>query len=205
LEPVFIAAKAFADYLNAKCFSGGIISMRYALSFVSMVMIIFAVGNAAPATAGEVFGGVLSHEVNTPFTLKTFESGVDFQIGYRADKIVNFPLIGGPSPYAFVSLNSAGDTSFAAAGLSWKLGKTLYVRPGIGLAVHTGKIPINGAGTKRIDLGSRILFEPEIGIGYQLNDRLSVEASWTHISNAQLLSGQNPGLDMIGLRAHIRL
>jgi lipid A 3-O-deacylase len=197
--------KAFVYYYGAECFSGGIIAMKYALSFATMTMIIFAAGSIKPAAAGEVFGGVLSHEVNTPFTLKTFENGVDFQIGYRADKIVNFPLIGGPSPYAFVSLNSAGDTSFAAAGLSWKFGKTLYIRPGIGLAIHTGKIPINGAGAKRIDLGSRVLFEPELGVGYQLNDRLSVEASWTHISNAQLLSGQNPGLDMIGLRAHIRL
>jgi lipid A 3-O-deacylase len=202
---VFIPAKAFAYYHGMKRFSGGIFAMKYALSLAALTMIVFSVVGTQPARAGEVFGGVLSHEVNTPFTLKTFESGVDFQLGYRGDKIVNFPLIGGPSPYAFVSLNSAGDTSFAAAGLSWKFGKTLYIRPGIGLAIHTGKIPINGAGTKRIDLGSRILFEPEIGVGYQVNDRLSVEASWTHISNAQLLSGQNPGLDMIGLRAHIRL
>ncbi len=166
---------------------------------------VIALGQAHPAMAGEVFGGVLAHEVDTPFTLTTFESGVDFQIGYRGDKIVGLPVIGGPSPYAFVSLNSVGDTSFAAAGLSWKIGKTLFVRPGIGLAIHTGKIPQNGPGTKRIDLGSRILFEPEIGVGYQINSRLSVEANWTHISNAQLLSGQNPGLDTIGLRAHIRL
>jgi lipid A 3-O-deacylase len=175
-------------------------------TFLSIAICGFAIVAATPpALAGEVFGGVLSHEVDTPFTLKTFESGADFQIGYRGDKIANFPLVGGPSPYAFVSINTAGDTNFAAAGLSWKIGKILYLRPGIGLAIHTGKIPKNGPGTRRVDLGSRVLFEPEIGVGYQVTDRISIEASWTHISNAQLLSGQNPGLDMIGLRAHLKL
>jgi lipid A 3-O-deacylase len=160
---------------------------------------------ATPAAAGEVFGGILAHEVNTPFTLKTGESGVDFQIGFRGAQIEALKTLGRPAPYIFASVNSAGDTSFVAAGLGWQIGKTVYVRPGIGLALHTGRIPQGTAGGRRVDLGSRLLFEPEISFGYRLSEKAAVELNWTHISNAQLLSGQNPGLDMIGVRARFKL
>jgi lipid A 3-O-deacylase len=66
--------------------------------------------------------------------------------------------------------------------------------------VHDGKIPRIDAGGRRVDLGSRILFEPEISVGYRVSRRVSAEAAWTHISNAQLFSKQNPGLDMMGVR-----
>jgi hypothetical protein len=66
-----------------------------------------------------------------------------------------------------------------------------------GIAVHTrsGDGVANGA---RTDLGSRLQFEPELGIGYRVSDRVTIEASWAHISNAQLLSRQNPGMDSVG-------
>jgi hypothetical protein len=157
---------------------------------------------AQPAYAQEVFTGVLAHEVDTPFTLKTRESGADIQLGYRGKRIEGLSAIGAPSPYIFGSVNTKGDTSFVAAGLSWKIGKTVYLRPAIGLALHDGPIPRVGLNGRRTDLGSRILFEPEIGLGVAISPRVSLEASWTHISNATLFSGQNPGIDMIGLRAN---
>ena len=56
---------------------------------------------------------------------------------------------------------------------------------------------------RHTELGSRVLFAPEIGIGAQVSDKLSVEASWVHISHAQLFNGaQNPGIDMMGLRVN---
>ncbi len=155
--------------------------------------------------AGEVFAGLSAHEVDTPFSLKTREQGADIQVGYRAGKIDALKLIGSPAPYVYASVNTKGDTSFIAAGLSWKLGKTLYARPGIGLALHDGPIPRSGISGRRSDLGSRILFEPEIAVGYQVSEKAAVEISWTHISNATLLSGQNPGIDMIGLRLNFGL
>ncbi len=176
--------------------------MKYALSAAAMLTSLLT---AAPAVAGEVFAGALAHGVDTPFTLSTREKGADFQLGYRGEKIEALHAVGAPSPYVFGSVNSKGDTSFVAAGLSWKFGKTLFVRPAIGLALHDGKIPRATASGKRLDLGSRILFEPEIGIGYQFTKRVSAELNWTHVSNATLLSGQNPGLDMIGARMSFRL
>jgi len=156
---------------------------------------------AAPAQAGEIFGGVLVHDVDTGLTKSGIEEGVDLEVGWRGEKMRFLP--GGPQPHAFVSLNSGGNTHFASAGISWKIGKTVYLRPGVGLAVHTGPgrvVP----GDDRIDFGARILFAPEIGLGVQLGERASVEASWVHLSHGQLFSPQNPGLDTIGVRLNYR-
>ena len=163
-----------------------------------------ALGAASPAAAAEIFGGLHVHDVDTGLTKSGFEQGADLQLGWRGGRLRALRAVGGPSPHAFVSLNSAGDTHFAAAGLGWKIGGRVYVRPGIGLAVHTGS---DGQfqRTDRIAFGSRLLFAPEIGIGARLSDRVSVEASWVHLSHAQLFSRQNPGLDTIGVRLNYRL
>lgn len=155
---------------------------------------------AAPARAGELFGGVYAHNVHTPLSLDSGrEAGVDLQLGYRGGDL--FPGLG-LQPYAFGALNTAGDTSYAAAGLSWKFGHRFFVRPGLGLAIH------NGSAGKfeqpdRLALGSRILFEPELGIGARIAPRTTIEASWVHLSHAQLFARQNPGLDNVGARLSV--
>ena len=169
---------------------------------------IAAIFTAAPLAAQEVFGGVYAHGVDTPFTFDTGEGGVDLAAGVRFGGIEALSAIGSPEPYVLGSLNTRGDTSFAGAGLAWTIGKgPVYVRPGIGLVVHDGpELRVNYATGKRTDLGSRVLFEPEIGVGYRLNERASVEAHWMHISQGQIFdSQQNPGIDMIGARVNWRL
>ncbi|HLL58872.1 MAG TPA: acyloxyacyl hydrolase, partial [Allosphingosinicella sp.] len=79
-----------------------------------------------------------------------------------------------------------------------------YARPGIGLGLHDGPVGV-APGKDRIDLGSRLLFVPEIAMGYQINERFSVEASLVHLSHAQLAGGQNPGIDNVGVRLNYRL
>jgi hypothetical protein len=158
---------------------------------------------ATPAQAGEVFGGIYKHAVGTPLSLDSREeNGLDIQLGYRGDGIGRT----GIQPYFFGALNSSGDTSYAAAGLSYRWGKRFYVRPGIGLAIHNGSDrDFDVPGNHKIEFGSRVLFEPELGVGYQANDRLSIEASWVHMSHAQLFGDQNPGIDNIGVRVNWRL
>ena len=56
-----------------------------------------------------------------------------------------------------------------------------------------------------IAFGSRILFEPEIAVGAEINDRLSIEASWVHMSHGTLFSRQNPGIDNFGVRLNLKL
>ena len=160
--------------------------------------------SSSPAMAGELVGGVYAHGVDTPLTLGgSPEGGVDFQLGYRANPIIRGT---GIEPYIFGALNSRGDASYAAAGLSWKFGERLFVRPGLGMAIHDGSAakfdkPFND----RIEFGSRILFEPELGLGARINDRLTIEASWVHLSHATLFGRQNPGIDNIGARVSLKL
>jgi hypothetical protein len=155
---------------------------------------------AAPAQAGELFGGIFVHDVKLPTDKAGIEGGMDLQLGYRGGRIARTPI----QPYAFGALNTAGNTSYAAVGLSAKFGKGIYVRPGLGLAIHNGS-----AGDyyrwDKIAFGSRVLFEPELAVGAQMNDRLSVEASWVHMSHATLFSHENPGIDNLGVRLNLKL
>lgn len=176
------------------------------MKFAVLAAAVAALAAATPAQAGELYGGVYKHGVDTPFTLETQEKGADLQLGYRLDPIL--PVVG-IEPYVFASVNTAdGGTDFAGVGVSRKftLGG-VYVRPGVGLVVHNApSLRANPATGVRTDLGSRVLFEPEIAVGLNLAPRVSVEASWVHISNARLFnSRQNPGIDMLGVRANLKL
>ncbi len=164
------------------------------------VVLVAAVLLGQPAVAQEVYIGSSFHGVDTPFTLDAGEQGSDLQAGIRSAPIEALAAIGKPSAYLHAQLSLNGETSLAAMGLSWKFGDTLYVRPGIGLALHNDKITQFRSDGTRIDLGSRVLFEPEIALGVKLTERVSGEISWVHVSNATLLSEQNPGMDFIGAR-----
>ncbi len=155
----------------------------------------------AAAAAGEIFGGIYKHDVDTPLVKSGgTENGVDIQLGWRGGRIGRTPL----QPYVFGALNSSGGTSYAAAGLSMKFGDSVYIRPGLGIAVHTGSAadfenPLND----KKEFGSRILFAPEVGIGVRIAPRITAEASWIHLSHAQLFGRQNPGMDNIGVRVNL--
>lgn len=183
-------------------------------------------GSAAPALADEVFVGVYKHDVT--FIGDTIglgaagrEGGADIQLGYRTDRIERLRWLGRPQAHAIVSINTNNTSNFVAAGLNWKieLGQPggFYFRPGLGLAYTDGKTglpPANAPGLtpeererrtylyyNRIDFGSKVLFEPELALGYQVNDRVSVELSYTHLSNGQVFhQGKNQGLDDAGVR-----
>jgi hypothetical protein len=103
-------------------------------------------------------------------------------------------------------VNSAGNTNYAAAGMAarFDLGDRWYIRPGLGIAIHTGSAA-NYYRSDKIAFGSRVLFEPELGIGTKLDDRLSLEANWIHMSHAQVFGKENPGIDNIGIRLNVRL
>jgi hypothetical protein len=165
-------------------------------------MVLIALAAPAAAHAGELFGGVYVHDVKTPLDKSGIEGGADVMLGYRGGSIGHTPL----QPYVFGALNTAGETSYAAIGLSAKFGRSIYIRPGLGIAVHTGSAEkFQDPSNDKIDFGSRVLFEPELGVGAQINDRLSIEASWVHMSHAQLFGRQNPGIDNLGVRLNLKL
>ena len=157
---------------------------------------------AQPAIAGELFGGLYIHDINSPLTLSGIEKGADAQLGYRFDRIGRTPL----QPYLFAAANSAGETHYAVAGLSAKFGKRLYVRPGLGIAVHSGDTGnFEDPNDDDVEFGTGILFAPEVGVGYSVNDRFSIEASLVHLSHGQIFGGQNPGIDNVGIRLNWKL
>jgi len=168
--------------------------------FLFLVVAPATVGLCSPALAGELFGGVYVHDVKLPTDKSGIENGADLQLGYRFGKIGATPL----QPYIFGALNTAGQTSYAAVGVSAKFGSSIYVRPGLGLAIHNGSTA-DFFRPDKIGFGSRVLFEPELAIGTRINNRLSIEASWVHMSHAQLFSQENPGIDNLGIRLNLAL
>ena len=159
-----------------------------------------ALAQPGTAAASEVFGGIYVHGVNTPLTLGGDpEKGLDVQLGWRGGRIGRTPF----QPYVLGSVHTAGNTRFVAAGLSAKFGERVYIRPGLGIAVHAGSAAdFDNPFNDKIEFGSRVLFAPEVGIGVRVAPRVTAEASWVHLSHAQLFGRQNPGLDSIGLRVN---
>ena len=136
-----------------------------ALAATALLATAFA---ATPAQADEIVGGLYVHDVDTILTIAGVEKGADVQIGWRGERIGKTPL----QPYAFVAINTAGETNYGAIGLSAKFGNRFFIRP---------------------------------GIGTRINDRMTIEASWVHMSHATLFGDQNPGIDNIGARLSFKL
>lgn len=185
-----------------------------------------ALAIAAPACAGEVFVGVYKHDVTfignaVGLGAAGREDGFDVHLGYRTNKLENLRWLGKPQVHTMVSINSKNTSNFVAAGFDWRieLGQPggFYFRPGMGLAYTDGKAGLPPANAPnltqaerdrrtylyyhRIDFGSKVLFEPELALGYQVSDKVSVELSYTHLSNGQIFhQGKNQGLDDAGVR-----
>ena len=177
---------------------------------------------ASPALAGEAFAGLYGHDIVDHISFGNTERGQQIVFGVRTAP-VEIPWLFNPRVHLLAGLNTANETDYLAAGFSWRFrfgGDRFYFEPGIGGAVHTGKVDLpspydpnisiaeaarryNDWQTK-LDLGSRVLFEPEWSLGWKATDRISVEVSWIHLSHAKLAGQQNPGLGDFGIRAVYR-
>ena len=156
----------------------------------------------APALADQIWFGLYRHDITLAQT--RFETGRDIKAGWIGDRIEGWRNIGRPAPHLLVSKSLNRGTDYVAAGLNWTFGSKLYFRPGIGIAINDGprRAVRNG---RRVDLGSPVTFEPELAAGLRVSDRLSIEASWIHLSHATIFSRQNRGMDSIGFRLLYRL
>ena len=180
---------------------------------------------ATPALASEAMLGVYQHDIMDGISHGGhFEHGKDIVVGLRTTSLDELSFLGKPRVHVILGLNTLGGTDFAAAGFSWRFGfgpeDRFYLEPGIGAAIHTGAVnlpsPLDPGLTQaeidkrlhdfatKLDLGSRVLFEPELALGWKATDRWSLEVSWIHMSHAQLAGPQNPGLGDFGLRAVYR-
>ena len=168
-----------------------------------MLCSLLAAALAAPAQAGELFGGLYVHDVKTADSTRAGSKAAPTSARLsRRRASAHTPL----QPYVFGALNTAGDTSYAAVGLSAKFGKRIYIRPGLGIAIHNGSAEqISDPPTTRSPSAAACCSSPSSAIGAQVNGRLSVEASWVHMSHAQLFGRENPGIDNLGVRLNLAL
>ncbi len=121
--------------------------------------------------------------------------------------------IGAPKPYLMASANVAGDTSFAAVGLSWdwEFADGWHLEPGFGYAVHDGElknpfppdqpIPRQNYQDTTLLLGSRDLFRSSLALTRDIGEDWAVQVLYEHLSHGQILGeGTNQGLDELGVR-----
>jgi lipid A 3-O-deacylase len=174
----------------------------------------------ASANAAEAFLGYYAHDIDDRISIShSPESGQQVVGGVRSERLESLHAIGRPRAHLLAGVNTDGGINYAAVGLSWRfdLGERFYLQPGIGAAVHSGKVDLPSSlepgltqaeidrrlalRRNNLDLGSRVLFEPELSLGWRATERLALELSWIHLSHAQLASRQNPGLGDLGLRA----
>ena len=177
-----------------------------------------AVLGVCRAEAAELWVGAYDHDVHDAMAIGRYEAGVQLGAGLIGGPLEPLRLLGRPSPYVLATVNTDGGTNYAAAGLSWRVpvGDRLYLRPGLGLAVHDGDVDVPSPyeptltadqrrarferGRDEIDLGARVLLEPELALGWRVSERVAVEASWMHVSHGRIAGGQNPGLSDVGVR-----
>jgi hypothetical protein len=169
------------------------------------------------ARADDLFGGMYGHAVLEAHGRE--DDSFDTMVGYRTNPLPFLSWIFKPQLHVMVSINDRYPDDFAAVGFDWRIrfSERWYFRPGIGLAYNTGKanIPaVYGPGVSpaqslinlheyetRIAYGDHYLFEPELAFGYNISPKISLEASYVHLSNGQILhQGKNEGVDDAGLR-----
>lgn len=159
-------------------------------------------GAVSPAAAQEVFAGVYAHDIDLGITVCCYEAGADIELGGRTAPLVDAGKWGQLRLYALGSVNTSGGVDFGAAGAAWRvpLSSRLYLQAGLGGAVQDGDADQFQRRPDHLDLGSRVLFEPEATLGWAFSRRWAAELSYVHLSHAQLAGPQNPGMDDLGAR-----
>jgi hypothetical protein len=175
-----------------------------------------SVAEAGPLS--ELRGAVLAH--NTPL-LEGKNAGKEASPNLAGEVVFNAPdflkWAGAPRPYLSASVNTGGDTSFAALGLEWTipLGADWMVRPGLGYAGHTGAVnnPFPNGDPRatayvrdKVLFGSEDLFRISVGVERKVSDRWAAGLLWEHYSHGHILGeGRNQGIDEVGVRFSRRI
>jgi lipid A 3-O-deacylase len=107
-----------------------------------------------------------------------------------------------PRPHIGATLNTAGDTSQAYAGLTWTFNLTdrLFLEGTFGGSINNGfdgpaaRVPVD-----RNELGCNILFRESASLGFQITQNWNVMGTIEHSSHAGLCEA-NRGLTNAGVR-----
>jgi lipid A 3-O-deacylase len=177
--------------------------------WLAMVLITHTVLWAGPAHAGlswidEVKLGVLAHDIR--FLSDHIEHGTDINVEVLFPSPAFLRVLWAPRPHLGLSINTAGATNYAYAGLTWRsrpwcrlltLPEGLFIAGSLGGGIHDGHL--NSGPLDRKVLGSRLLFRESVEAGYQLTRLVSLSVMLDHLSNADL-AAHNQGLTNFGAR-----
>ena len=175
---------------------------------------------AAPASADELFLGGLYHDAGVGFSGTPHEEGIDdVEFGYRTKRFDNLWWLAKPYFYGKAEVNTGGRTSFYTVGIELRKHAFLpglYGAFGLGVSAvdgynqypsYTDPTLTDAQRARNLEInrdykamGSDVVFNPNFSVGYELNARWSVEATWDHYSHAGLLGDRNPGMDNFGGR-----
>jgi lipid A 3-O-deacylase len=187
-----------------------------------LIAVVASLAATGPAMAGEVFAGVYAHDVDDDISYGKFERGAQIVVGARTTALDELAFLGKPRVHLLAGVNTHGGVNYVASGLAWRfnLARRVYIQPGLGLALHDKRVAFPSPDEpgisdverasrlndfrNKLDLGSRVLFEPELTLGWKATDRLSAELSWIHLSHARLAGRYNPGVADVGLRVTYR-
>lgn len=138
--------------------------------------------------------------------------GINAEIIFDEPEFLKWALT--PQPYINGTLNLEGETSYGGAGLLWRqtFGEKAYGDFSFGLVAHTGNTNSDIDSelslsefldiiSSEISFGSRILFRQQLTLGYRVTDKWALEIFGEHLSNGQILSSINEGVDILGLKA----
>jgi len=144
--------------------------------------------------------GVLAHDQG-PFSDHN-EHGIDLNLEAQ---FAPLHIFGAPRPHLGATLNFTGDTSAVYAGLTFPLYQSSrwFLDGSISVAVHDGplhKDPTSCRQNSDCGFGSRALPRLGLDIGYRLDAKSAVSLFYDHMSHKGLISGENEGIDHIGLR-----
>lgn len=144
--------------------------------------------------------GALAHN-RGPIAAHT-EAGIQVNLEARFASPDFMKILFEPRPTLGISANTAGDTSFLYAGLTWGgfLWKGLFVEGFFGMAVHDGWLNSADPDPHKRLMGSRVVFREAVEVGYRFLDIHSVSFMIDHYSNAGWLATRNQGNDDLGLR-----
>lgn len=168
---------------------------------------------AAHAGVNEVHVGVMAHNVcviNCDNADKEDGPNVEFQVSFDSPDFLSWAW--SPQPYVMASVNTAGATSFVAAGLDWRwnFADGWALEPGFGLAYHDGETNnpyANGTpeaevfNDEHVLLGNELLFRTSLGLTRDFEGPWEGQLYYEHLSHGQILAhGRNQGLDEVGIR-----
>lgn len=178
----------------------------------ALIGVSFGGGTAQAEIVDSVRVGVMNHNVRIidPKNANK-EDGVNISAEVRFSQLKFLGDTWSPYPYAMVSGNTAGATSFGAVGIEWdfEILDGWHFQPGFGYSIHNGELESEGAtpeeravfDSTHVLLGSRDLFRTSFALTKDINEQWGIQLIYDHLSHGQILgNGRNQGMDDVGVR-----